>query len=82
MKPGGCEHWPRAGQRLQLREQDGAEGDGVTAALPCSAGTLPRLSGGQDISPGCIPVTRGLEVVGFVEISQITLFSGTSKIIP
>lgn len=41
-------------------QEDEAEGEGVTAALPGSVGTLPWLSGGRDFSPGCAPRESGV----------------------
>lgn len=40
--------------------EDEAEGEGVTMALPGSAGTLPWLSGCHDFSPGCVPCESGI----------------------
>lgn len=76
MEDGGCSDG---------EQEDEAEGEGVTASLPRSVGTLPWLSGGGGVGTSALAassVRRGLEVVGFVEVSQITPFSGTRKKTP
>lgn len=53
MEDGGCSDG---------EQEDEAEGEGVTASLPRSVGTLPWLSGGGgwDFSPGCVLCEAGV----------------------